>query len=49
MINALFNFILTITASLLNLILTPINALISALFPDFSGWIRTFNNFLTND
>lgn len=49
MFKLLFNGILNVVKSLLGLILSPINALVSNLFPsNIVNAISTFNNFLTN-
>ena len=46
MIKALINGILNLLASVIGLVLTPINNLISSLFPNVSSAISTFNTFV---
>lgn len=48
MIKALLNGILNMAQWVVNLILTPINSLVNALFPDMSGAISNFNNMVNN-
>lgn len=44
LITALFNFILTIVMSIVQLICLPLNALFNNVFPDFSNYIEIINN-----
>lgn len=46
MIKAIINGILKLAISLVNIVLTPVNALISGLFPNMAQAISTFNNFV---
>lgn len=46
MFKALLNGILNTITSILNLVLTPVNALFDNLFPDMSSAISNFNNFV---
>lgn len=47
MINAILNGLLNFIKSLTSIILTPIDLLISGLFPNFSTQIGIFNNVVT--
>lgn len=46
MIKALINGFLNICTSVINIVLTPVNLLISNLFPDMSTAITKFNQFV---
>lgn len=46
MIKALINGILNLIISILDIVLIPINALFTNLFPDVSSMISTFNTFV---
>lgn len=46
MINAILNGILNMITSVVGIILTPLNNLITSLFPDFSGAITNFTNMI---
>lgn len=48
MFKALLNGILNTLASIISILLTPINNLLSTLFPNMSGLITYFNNFVNN-
>lgn len=48
MIKALMKGIMKIVTSFIGIVLTPVNALISNLFPNFAGAIAQFNSFVTN-
>lgn len=47
MIKALLNGIMKIVSSFIGIILTPVNTLISNVFPDFSNAIASFNTFVS--
>lgn len=47
MINAILNGLLNFIKSVISIILTPIDLLISGLFPNFSSQISTFNTVVT--
>lgn len=47
MINAILNGLLNFIKSIISIILTPIDLLISGLFPNFSSQISTFNVVVT--
>lgn len=47
MINAILNGLLNFIKSVISIILTPIDLLISGLFPNFSSQISTFNVVVT--
>lgn len=46
LITALFNFILTIIMTVIQLICTPLNALFSSIFPDFSDKVSSISSAL---
>lgn len=46
MIKAIINGILNMTIKILDIVLIPVNALFTNLFPDVSSMISTFNNFV---
>lgn len=46
MAKIIFTVLLKFIKSVVNIILTPINLAISALFPDFSSMISTFNGYI---
>lgn len=46
LITALFNFILTIIMTVIQLICTPLNALFSSVFPDFSTKVSSISSAL---
>lgn len=46
LITALFNFILTIVMTIIQLICTPLNALFSSVFPDFATKLSSINTAL---
>lgn len=46
LITALFNFILTIVMTIIQLICTPLNALFSSVFPDFSAKLTSITSAL---
>ena len=48
MAKAFFNVLFQIITSVLNIVLLPINAVISNLFPDVSSLITQFNNLIDN-
>lgn len=48
MIKALMKGIMKIVTSFIGIVLTPVNALISGIFPNFAGAISQFNSFVTN-
>lgn len=48
MIKAIINGIMSLVTNIIDIVLLPINSLISGIFPDFSSAISTFNNFVTN-
>ena len=48
MIKAILNGILSALTGIVNFLLTPLNALVSTVFPDMSNAIATFNNFVNN-
>lgn len=48
MIKAILNGLLSALTGVVNFLLTPINALVSNVFPDMAGAIATFNSFVSN-
>ena len=48
MFATLFNILINMLATLIQIICTPINALISSTLPDFNNWLITTSNGLVN-
>lgn len=48
MFKALFNVLFGVITGIVNIVLTPINALVSTLLPDVSDMVGTFNIVLDN-
>lgn len=46
MVKALLNGIMKMVTSIINIVLLPVNSLISSIFPDFSSAINNFNTFV---
>lgn len=48
MIKAILNGIMKLVTNIINIVLLPVNALISNIFPNFSSSINQFNSFVSN-
>lgn len=48
MIKAILNGIMKLVTNIINIVLLPVNALISGIFPNFSSSINQFNSFVSN-
>lgn len=48
MIKAILNGIMKLVTNIINIVLLPINSLISNIFPDFSSAVSQFNSFVSN-
>lgn len=48
MIKAIINGVMKLVTNIIDIVLLPVNTLISNIFPDFSSSINQFNSFVTN-
>ena len=48
MVKAILNGIMKLVTNIINIVLLPVNALISNIFPNFSSSINQFNSFVSN-
>lgn len=48
MAKAIMKVIMKLVSSVVDIVLLPVNALISGIFPDFASSINNFNNFVSN-